>query len=537
MGQESAIGGYHSGGCRDWSMVGGGGRDQGPVWPLGGRWRLIQYPASPGVATEAPSGAGSPKEPPSCVVMTVHHHQNHHVPALSGVAVANNGLNLGRMESHRLENVVERNGLDSRGNNGVLERGDASTTMPQRSRFMITDILGGGSSKMHQGGIEPPGSPPSAPRDLSVRHQARKSINSSTVDEDSDASHHDGASVTSNGGKEDDPKGSSSSSLGSVQSKKQRKARTAFTDTQLQTLEKSFERQKYLSVQDRMELAATLNLTDTQVKTWYQNRRTKWKRQTMVSFEMMAENNLAVAALQQIYGSGTGGVPGHAPAGRYWPYPSPHTISANGLFYQQTSAAVTLQKPLPYRLYPPTMILAGPSNPLGSLTASSSLSNLSNYYRDSPEIVESRENVDRLVKQRDRSGSPVIRDRSPMRKEYPLVQAAGSTLGSLTASSSVSNLSYYRDSPEEGRARQRDRSKSPGAMENKDYPGLVQAGPSGGLIGGPGLAGYYRGSPEVDRGHRQRDRSKSRDDSPGRRAVDSPRSVRADTDEESIHDI
>lgn len=56
-------------------------------------------------------------------------------------------------------------------------------------------------------------------------------------------------------------------------SKKQRKARTAFTDHQLQTLEKTFERQKYLSVQDRMELANKLGLTDTQVKTWYQNRR------------------------------------------------------------------------------------------------------------------------------------------------------------------------------------------------------------------------------------------------------------------------
>ncbi|KAL1415586.1 hypothetical protein MTO96_006710 [Rhipicephalus appendiculatus] len=55
--------------------------------------------------------------------------------------------------------------------------------------------------------------------------------------------------------------------------KKPRKARTAFTEQQLKTLEKSFERQKYLSVQDRMELAAKLNLTDTQVKTWYQNRR------------------------------------------------------------------------------------------------------------------------------------------------------------------------------------------------------------------------------------------------------------------------
>lgn len=55
--------------------------------------------------------------------------------------------------------------------------------------------------------------------------------------------------------------------------KKARKARTAFTDHQLQTLERNFERQKYLSVQDRMELAAKLSLTDTQVKTWYQNRR------------------------------------------------------------------------------------------------------------------------------------------------------------------------------------------------------------------------------------------------------------------------
>uniref|UniRef100_A0A8C5THX2 Homeobox domain-containing protein n=1 Tax=Malurus cyaneus samueli TaxID=2593467 RepID=A0A8C5THX2_9PASS len=64
------------------------------------------------------------------------------------------------------------------------------------------------------------------------------------------------------------------------EAKKPRKARTAFSDHQLNQLERSFDAQKYLSVQDRMDLAAALNLTDTQVKTWYQNRRTKWKRQT-----------------------------------------------------------------------------------------------------------------------------------------------------------------------------------------------------------------------------------------------------------------
>ncbi|XP_074415830.1 barH-like 1 homeobox protein [Austrofundulus limnaeus] len=66
---------------------------------------------------------------------------------------------------------------------------------------------------------------------------------------------------------------SSSRDSPQVRLKKPRKARTAFTDHQLAQLERSFERQKYLSVQDRMELAASLNLTDTQVKTWYQNRR------------------------------------------------------------------------------------------------------------------------------------------------------------------------------------------------------------------------------------------------------------------------
>uniref|UniRef100_A0A914WCN2 Homeobox domain-containing protein n=1 Tax=Plectus sambesii TaxID=2011161 RepID=A0A914WCN2_9BILA len=76
---------------------------------------------------------------------------------------------------------------------------------------------------------------------------------------------------------------------GEARRKKPRKARTAFTDLQLQTLEKTFEQQKYLSVQDRMELAAKLNLSDTQVKTWYQNRRTKWKRQTAVGLELLAE--------------------------------------------------------------------------------------------------------------------------------------------------------------------------------------------------------------------------------------------------------
>ena len=55
--------------------------------------------------------------------------------------------------------------------------------------------------------------------------------------------------------------------------KKPRRRRTAFTHAQLQYLERKFRCQKYLSVADRADVAEALSLTETQVKTWYQNRR------------------------------------------------------------------------------------------------------------------------------------------------------------------------------------------------------------------------------------------------------------------------
>lgn len=56
-------------------------------------------------------------------------------------------------------------------------------------------------------------------------------------------------------------------------SRKPRRRRTAFTHAQLAYLERKFRCQKYLSVADRSDVADTLNLSETQVKTWYQNRR------------------------------------------------------------------------------------------------------------------------------------------------------------------------------------------------------------------------------------------------------------------------
>jgi len=58
-----------------------------------------------------------------------------------------------------------------------------------------------------------------------------------------------------------------------------RKTRTTFTGKQLFELERIFEQKKYLSSNERQEVARLLNVTGSQIKIWFQNRRTKWKKQ------------------------------------------------------------------------------------------------------------------------------------------------------------------------------------------------------------------------------------------------------------------
>ncbi|XP_071441605.1 T-cell leukemia homeobox protein 3 [Hetaerina americana] len=93
---------------------------------------------------------------------------------------------------------------------------------------------------------------------------------------------------------------------------KRKKPRTSFTRLQIAELEKRFHKQKYLASAERASLAKALKMTDAQVKTWFQNRRTKWRRQTAEEreAERQAANRLMMSLQAEALSKGM--------------YPGPH---------------------------------------------------------------------------------------------------------------------------------------------------------------------------------------------------------------------
>lgn len=60
-------------------------------------------------------------------------------------------------------------------------------------------------------------------------------------------------------------------------------------------LEKTFEQAKYLAGPERAKLAYQLAMSESQVKVWFQNRRTKWRKRSAAEMATAKKRNAALA--------------------------------------------------------------------------------------------------------------------------------------------------------------------------------------------------------------------------------------------------
>ncbi|RXG52680.1 Ventral anterior homeobox 2a, partial [Armadillidium vulgare] len=123
-----------------------------------------------------------------------------------------------------------------------------------------------------------------------------------------------------------------------------KRARTTFTTEQLAALEKEFKRNHYLVGRERSILATKLGLSETQVKVWYQNRRTKCKRdRERVTETTVTSGNFSSTPLI-LSTSFSKTSPSPLPSTNLFPY-SPHHVSNSSGMTLSSSVHFPFAKP------------------------------------------------------------------------------------------------------------------------------------------------------------------------------------------------
>uniref|UniRef100_T1I2U8 Homeobox domain-containing protein n=1 Tax=Rhodnius prolixus TaxID=13249 RepID=T1I2U8_RHOPR len=95
----------------------------------------------------------------------------------------------------------------------------------------------------------------------------------------------------------------------SIGKRKRSWSRAVFSNLQRKGLEKRFQMQKYITKPDRRQLAATLGLTDAQVKVWFQNRRMKWRHTKEMKYHSSSNSTSIQVATQKLAASTVAAAP------------------------------------------------------------------------------------------------------------------------------------------------------------------------------------------------------------------------------------